>query len=174
MFCCCRRLPKSATPEDKNTQDPHLSEVLTANSVPVTNQNQSLDKDKNSTSKLESGDTQKVAVVKPIEKTTNEGVAEQKNLGSGDQLESGNQSSVKEEKVDKQSIPQSESQPKREEPQRQSVKEANEEMRADAVRLAKRAIERSVPAFIIVNNRSEGHAPGTIQAIATALTESSP
>lgn len=50
-----------------------------------------------------------------------------------------------------------------------SIKAPALEMRADAVRLVRRAIERSISAFIIVNNRSEGHAPGTIKAIAEAL-----
>ena len=45
------------------------------------------------------------------------------------------------------------------------------EMRADAVRLAMRAVQRKVDAFIIVNNRTEGHAPGTIEAIGTMLLE---
>lgn len=42
---------------------------------------------------------------------------------------------------------------------------ANKEMRADTLILAKRAIQRKVPAFILVNNRSEGYAPQTIQEI---------
>ncbi|MFM1848993.1 MAG: hypothetical protein RL417_2467 [Pseudomonadota bacterium] len=46
------------------------------------------------------------------------------------------------------------------------IKRPNEEMRRDVVRLVKRAIERNVDAYIIVNNRSEGNSPGTISAIA--------
>ncbi len=46
------------------------------------------------------------------------------------------------------------------------IKKPNEGMRRDVVRLIKRAIERDVDAFIIVNNRSEGNSPGTISAIA--------
>ncbi len=42
---------------------------------------------------------------------------------------------------------------------------ANAEMRADTLILAKRAIQRRVPAFILVNNRSEGYAPQTIEEI---------
>ena len=39
------------------------------------------------------------------------------------------------------------------------------EMRRDVVRLAKRALERKVPAFIVVNNRSEGCSPATIDSL---------
>lgn len=46
------------------------------------------------------------------------------------------------------------------------------DMRADAVRLARRAIQRGARAFILVNNRAEGNAPGTIDAIGTAIVES--
>lgn len=41
----------------------------------------------------------------------------------------------------------------------------NEKMRKDAAQIARRAIKRNIPAFIIVNNRAEGHAPLTIDAI---------
>lgn len=44
------------------------------------------------------------------------------------------------------------------------------EMRQDVVRLAKRAIERGNDAYIIVNNRSEGNAPMTIDAIGRLIT----
>lgn len=44
-------------------------------------------------------------------------------------------------------------------------------MRQDIVRLARRALERKVPAFILVNNRCEGHAPGTIDAIGRMIVE---
>ena len=46
-----------------------------------------------------------------------------------------------------------------------SIKEPNEEMRKDVVRLAKRAIERTVAAYVIVNNRAEGNSPMTINSI---------
>ena len=51
----------------------------------------------------------------------------------------------------------------------EKVQQPNQEMREDAVRLAKRAVERNAEAFIIVNNRSEGNAPMTIEAIAKLL-----
>jgi uncharacterized protein YecE (DUF72 family) len=50
-----------------------------------------------------------------------------------------------------------------------SIKQPNPEMRSDLVRLALRAIKRNVPAFIIVNNRSEGFSPGTIDAVGSAV-----
>lgn len=46
-----------------------------------------------------------------------------------------------------------------------TLKKPNEEMRQDVVRLAKRALDKESEAFIIVNNRSEGNAPMTIDAI---------
>ena len=46
-----------------------------------------------------------------------------------------------------------------------SIKQPLPEMRADAVKLAKRAIKRGIRAFILVNNRAEGNAPQTIDAI---------
>jgi len=39
------------------------------------------------------------------------------------------------------------------------------EMRRDVVRLARRAIDREVEAFILVNNRIEGNSPSSIEAI---------
>ena len=45
------------------------------------------------------------------------------------------------------------------------IKRANPEMRSDVVRLINRAIERAVDVYVIVNNRSEGNAPMTIDAI---------
>jgi hypothetical protein len=39
------------------------------------------------------------------------------------------------------------------------------DMRRDVVRLARRAIERDVEAFILVNNRLEGNSPSTIDAL---------
>lgn len=44
-------------------------------------------------------------------------------------------------------------------------------MRQDVIRLAKRALEREVPAYIIVNNRLEGCAPKTIDALRIQLSE---
>lgn len=46
-----------------------------------------------------------------------------------------------------------------------TIKRPNPEMRADVVRLVRRALERNAEAFIIVNNRCEGNAPMTIDAI---------
>jgi uncharacterized protein YecE (DUF72 family) len=39
------------------------------------------------------------------------------------------------------------------------------DMRADAVRLVRQAVEERRRAYVLVNNRSEGHAPGTVKAI---------
>lgn len=50
------------------------------------------------------------------------------------------------------------------------LKQPNPEMRKDVVRLAKRALERDADAFIIVNNRSEGSAPMTIDALGRLIT----
>lgn len=50
------------------------------------------------------------------------------------------------------------------------LKKPNPEMRKDVARLARRAIERDVDAFIIVNNRSEGSAPMTIDALGRLIT----
>lgn len=47
----------------------------------------------------------------------------------------------------------------------------NEEMRHDAAMLALRAHELKRPAFIIVNNRAEGYAPGTIEAITETVRD---
>ena len=53
------------------------------------------------------------------------------------------------------------------------IKSPIPEMRADVKKLAKRAIKRQVQAFIVVNNRSEGNAPQTINAIGSELVEDS-
>ena len=53
------------------------------------------------------------------------------------------------------------------------IKERNERMRSDVVRLAKRAIKKKIKAYIIVNNRSEGHSPGTIAEIGQRIVKSS-
>ncbi len=52
------------------------------------------------------------------------------------------------------------------------IKSANTVMRRDVVRLIRRSLARNVPAFVVVNNRSEGNAPMTIEAIAALLQES--
>ncbi len=46
-----------------------------------------------------------------------------------------------------------------------SIKQPNPEMRDDVKRLVRRAIETEKSAFVIVNNRAEGYAPGTIDAV---------
>jgi uncharacterized protein YecE (DUF72 family) len=51
-----------------------------------------------------------------------------------------------------------------------SLKKPLPEMRRDIVRLAKRALERENETFIIVNNRSEGNAPMTIDALGRLIT----
>ncbi|MBX7139033.1 MAG: DUF72 domain-containing protein [Oligoflexia bacterium] len=50
-----------------------------------------------------------------------------------------------------------------------TIKRPNPEMRKDVARLISRALERDVEAYIIINNRAEGHAPGTIRAILDEL-----
>jgi len=45
------------------------------------------------------------------------------------------------------------------------ISKPNMEMRSDIGKLIKRAIKKSVKTYIIVNNRSEGHSPGTISEI---------
>lgn len=45
------------------------------------------------------------------------------------------------------------------------IKQPNPDMRQDIIRLARRAIDTNVPAFVIVNNRAEGNSPMTIDAI---------
>lgn len=51
-----------------------------------------------------------------------------------------------------------------------AIKRPNQEMRADVKKIALRAISRGNTAFIIVNNRSEGSAPYTIDAIGKLIT----
>ncbi len=46
------------------------------------------------------------------------------------------------------------------------IREPNEAARAALRRVAERAIERKQRAFVFVNNRLEGHAPSTIEAVA--------
>jgi uncharacterized protein YecE (DUF72 family) len=50
-----------------------------------------------------------------------------------------------------------------------SIKQRNPQMRADVVRLVKRALSRNSQAFIIVNNRSEGNSPQTIREISSMI-----
>jgi hypothetical protein len=50
-----------------------------------------------------------------------------------------------------------------------NIKLKNQSMREDVVRLAKRAVEKKSKAYIVVNNRSEGHSPGTISEIGSGL-----
>lgn len=49
------------------------------------------------------------------------------------------------------------------------IQEPNPEGRAAAVKLARQALRAKGKALIFVNNRFEGHSPGTINVIATAL-----
>ena len=50
-----------------------------------------------------------------------------------------------------------------------SLQEPNQALRQDVVTFARRAVERNVPAFVVVNNRCEGYAPGTIDAIGNEI-----
>lgn len=52
-----------------------------------------------------------------------------------------------------------------------SIKQVNEAMRADVLRIVKRALKRSSQAYIIVNNRSEGCSPQTIREISSQIVE---
>jgi len=52
------------------------------------------------------------------------------------------------------------------------LQEPMPEMRDDALRLARRAVQRNATAFILANNRAEGHAPATVAALAAALAGS--
>lgn len=54
------------------------------------------------------------------------------------------------------------------------IKEPLTQMRADVVRLARRALARKNKAFIIVNNRAEGNAPLTIDAIGRKIAAAAP
>ena len=57
---------------------------------------------------------------------------------------------------------------KRAEPYRKIV-EVLPEMRRDTVDLVKKAVGEKRQAYVLVNNRSEGNAPLTIQALRSAL-----
>jgi uncharacterized protein YecE (DUF72 family) len=52
-----------------------------------------------------------------------------------------------------------------------TIRRPNPEMRKDAVQLILRAIKRNDEAFMVVNNRSEGNAPMTIDAIGRLVRE---
>lgn len=52
-----------------------------------------------------------------------------------------------------------------------AVREEIPEMRRDVVRLARRALQRGNTAFVIVNNRLEGCAPATIDALTQLIVE---
>jgi uncharacterized protein YecE (DUF72 family) len=56
----------------------------------------------------------------------------------------------------------------------EKTREPNEAARGAMGRIAERAMERKVPAFIYVNNRLEGNAPSTIEAVADELDDRSP
>ncbi|MCB0359007.1 MAG: DUF72 domain-containing protein [Bdellovibrionales bacterium] len=45
------------------------------------------------------------------------------------------------------------------------------DMRRDVVRLAKRGVQRGIPVYVLVNNRAEGHAPGTIADIGRSIVD---
>jgi len=45
------------------------------------------------------------------------------------------------------------------------VQEPNPELRLDLIRLMEEAVRRRIEALIVVNNRAEGNAPGTIRAV---------
>ena len=57
---------------------------------------------------------------------------------------------------------------KRAEPYTKIVEELSE-MRRDTVELVKKAVDEKRKTYVLVNNRSEGNAPLTIQALRTAL-----
>jgi uncharacterized protein YecE (DUF72 family) len=52
------------------------------------------------------------------------------------------------------------------------IREPNPKLRRDLVRLVQTAVQTRIPAFLLVNNRTEGSAPLTIAAIAEMLLES--
>jgi uncharacterized protein YecE (DUF72 family) len=51
------------------------------------------------------------------------------------------------------------------------VQDPNPELRRDVAKLIRQAAQLRIPAYILVNNRAEGSAPHTIQAIARLLLE---
>jgi uncharacterized protein YecE (DUF72 family) len=50
-----------------------------------------------------------------------------------------------------------------------AIQEPNEGVRAGMVEIARQARKKKIPAFLFVNNRLEGNAPGTIEAVADQL-----
>src|SRR5438876_500189 len=50
------------------------------------------------------------------------------------------------------------------------IREPQPEVRQDLLRVVAEALRRRIEALILVNNRLEGNAPGTIRALAAALT----
>jgi uncharacterized protein YecE (DUF72 family) len=53
------------------------------------------------------------------------------------------------------------------------IREPQPEVRQDLLHLVAEVVRRRIEALILVNNRLEGNAPGTIRALATALAETS-
>lgn len=51
------------------------------------------------------------------------------------------------------------------------IREPNPKLRRDLVRLVQAAVETKIPAYLLVNNRTEGSAPLTIAAVARMLEE---
>src|SRR5262249_5904435 len=49
------------------------------------------------------------------------------------------------------------------------IRDPNEGAREGMAEIARQARERKVPAYVFVNNRLEGHAPSTIEAVAEAI-----
>ncbi|MBH0203165.1 MAG: hypothetical protein HP496_12935 [Nitrospira sp.] len=62
---------------------------------------------------------------------------------------------------------------KRTEPYTKIVEELSE-IRQDTVALVKKAVGEKHKAYVLVNNRSEGNAPLTIQALLNALRDAPP
>jgi uncharacterized protein YecE (DUF72 family) len=51
------------------------------------------------------------------------------------------------------------------------IREPNQKLRNDLVRLVQRAVQMKVPAYLLVNNRAEGSAPLTIAAVLELLPD---
>src|SRR5690242_8292636 len=54
------------------------------------------------------------------------------------------------------------------------IRDPQPEVRHDLLRLVAETLRRRIEALILVNNRLEGNAPGTIRALAAALSEAAP
>lgn len=50
------------------------------------------------------------------------------------------------------------------------IKKRDEQARADVVRLARRALQRNIPAYVVVNNRFEGNTPDTVKELEELLS----